>query len=89
MLKSPWQAARLMRKILEFEDIGAFRAAKRDCTGGVSTRVCQCTGMVAVHKLLYDDYKVDIKVVFQNTTTRVPALTVMSDRLQQTACSIH
>jgi hypothetical protein len=89
MFKYPWQAARIMRKILEVEDMGGFRVAKADCTGGVSTRVCQRAGMVAVHKLLYDEYKVDNKVVFQNTTTRVPALAVMSDRLQQTACSIH
>jgi hypothetical protein len=40
--------------------------------------------MVAVHNLLYDEYNVDNKVVFQNTTTRVPALTVMADRLQDT-----
>jgi hypothetical protein len=32
--------------------------------------------MVAVHKLLYDEYKVDNKVVFQNKLTKGPALTV-------------
>jgi hypothetical protein len=40
--------------------------------------------MMAVHKLLYDEYKVDNKVVFENTSTRVPALTVMAVRLQET-----
>jgi len=40
--------------------------------------------MVAVHKALYDEYKVDNKVVFQNTPTRSPALTVMAARLQDT-----
>jgi hypothetical protein len=34
--------------------------------------------MVGVHKLLYDQYKVDNKVVFQNTPTTVPALMVMA-----------
>jgi hypothetical protein len=73
-----------MRKFLEVGDMGGFKAAKRDCTGGVSTRVCQRAGMVAVQNLLYDEYKVDNKVVFQNTPTSVSALTVMSDRLQDT-----
>jgi hypothetical protein len=40
--------------------------------------------MVAVHKLLYDQYKVDNKVVFQNTPTRGPALTVMAAGLHDT-----
>jgi hypothetical protein len=34
--------------------------------------------MVAVHKLLYDQYKVCNKVVFQNTPTTVPAVTVVA-----------
>jgi hypothetical protein len=38
--------------------------------------------MMAVHKLLYDQYKVGNKVVFQNTPTRGPAMTVMAARLQ-------
>jgi hypothetical protein len=40
--------------------------------------------MVAVHKLLYDAYKVNNKVVFKNAPTRGPALTVMAARLQDT-----
>jgi len=59
-----------------------IRVATGDCTGAVSTRVCQSAGMVAEHKLLYDQYKVDKKVVFQNTPTTFPALTVMAARLQ-------
>ena len=46
---------------MEVGDLGGFRAAKGDCTGAMSTRVCQRAGMVAVHKLLYDQYKVDKK----------------------------
>jgi hypothetical protein len=55
-----------MWKILEFGALRCFSAARGDCTGTVSTRVCQRADMVAVHKLLYDEYKVDNKVVFQN-----------------------
>jgi hypothetical protein len=62
-----------MRKILEIGALRGFRVAKGDSTGAVSTRVCQRVGMMAVHKLLYDQYKVGNKVVFQNTPTRVPA----------------
>jgi len=65
----------------ENNPVGALRGirvAKGDCTGAVSARVCQRAGMVAVHKLLYDQYKVDNKVVFQNAPTTVPALTVMA-----------
>jgi hypothetical protein len=40
--------------------------------------------MMTVHKFLYDEYNVDKKVVFQNTPTRGPALTVMAARLQET-----
>ena len=58
--------------------------AKGDCTGAASTRVCQRAGMVGVHKLLCDEYKVDNKVVFQNTPSRCPALTVMAARLHDT-----
>jgi hypothetical protein len=35
--------------------------------------------MVAVHKLLYDEYKMDNKVVFQNTPTRDPVMTVIGE----------
>jgi hypothetical protein len=80
-----------MRTFLEVGDLCGFRTAKGDCTGTVSTRVSQRAGMVAVHKLLYDEYKMDNNVLFQNTPTRISALTVMAARLQdtQTACSIH
>jgi hypothetical protein len=80
-----------MRKILEIRDVSGFRAGERNSIGAMSTRICERAGMVAVHKLLYDEYKVDKKLVFQNTPTRVPDLTVMSARLQdtQTTCSIH
>ena len=61
-----------------------IRVAKGDCTGAVSTRVCQRAGIVAVYKLLYNKYKVGNKVVFQNTPTRGPALLVMAARLQDT-----
>jgi len=84
MFKSPGLAKRIMRKSLEVGALRGFRAAKGDCTGAVSTRVCQRAGMVAVHKLLYDEYKVDNKVVFKNTPTRDPALIVMAARLQDT-----
>jgi hypothetical protein len=55
-----------MWKILEFGALRSFRAARGDCTGTVSTRVCQRAGIEAVHKLQYDEYKLDNKVVFQN-----------------------
>jgi hypothetical protein len=48
----------------------------------VSTRVRQHAGMVVVHKLLYIKYKVNNKVVFQNTPTRGPAQVVMAAQLQ-------
>jgi hypothetical protein len=67
-----------MRKVLEFGALQLFRVSKGDCTGAVSTRVCQRAGMMAVHKLLYDRYKVGNKVVFQNTPTTGPDLTVMA-----------
>jgi hypothetical protein len=73
-----------MRKSLEFGAIRGFRAAKGDCTGPVSVHVCKRAGLVAVHKLLYDEYKMDNKVVFQNTSTRGPAMTVVAARLQDT-----
>jgi hypothetical protein len=40
--------------------------------------------MGTVHKLLYDEYKVNNKVVFKDTATRGPALTVMAAALQDT-----
>ena len=73
-----------MRKSLEVGALGGFKLAKGDCTGAASTRVCQRSGMVAVHKLLYDQYTVDNKVVFRNTPTRGPALTVMAALLHDT-----
>ena len=82
MFKSPGLALKIMTKSLEVGAVRGFKVAKGDCTGAVSTRVCQRAGMVAVHKLLYDEYKVDNKVVFQNTPTRGPALTVMAAQLQ-------
>jgi hypothetical protein len=81
---SPGLGLEIMRKSLEVGALRGFRAAKGDCTGAVSTRVCQRAGMVPVHKLLYDEYKVDGKVVFQNTPARGPALTVMAARLHNT-----
>ena len=69
MFKSPGLAVRIMRKYPEVAALRGFRAAKGARTGAVSTRFCQRAGMVAVHKLLYDKYKVDNKVVFQNTPT--------------------
>jgi len=63
--------------------------AKGDCTGAVSTRVCHRAGMVAVYKLMYDEYNVDNKVVFQNTPTTVPALAVMEARLQEMQPSVR
>jgi GNAT superfamily N-acetyltransferase len=77
-------AVKIMRKSLEFGAIRGFRAAKGDCTGPVSVHVCKRAGLVAVHKLLYDEYKMDNKVVFQNTSTRGPAMTVVAARLQDT-----
>jgi hypothetical protein len=71
-----------MRKSLEVGALQGFKVAKGDCTGAASTRVCQRAGMVAVHKMLYDEYRLDNKVVFQNTPTRGPALTVMAAQLQ-------
>jgi hypothetical protein len=84
MYKFQGLALTIMRKSLEVGALRWFKAVKGDCTGAVSTRVCQRAGMVAVHKLLYDVYKVDNKVVFQNTPTRRFALTVMAARLQDT-----
>jgi len=82
LFKSPGLAGKIMRKSLEVGATRGLKVAKGDCTGAVSTRVCQRAGMVAVHKLLYDEYKVDNKVIFQNTPTRGPALTVVAARLQ-------
>ena len=84
IFRSPGLAKKIMRKSLEFGAIRGFRAAKGDCTGPVSARICERAGLVAVHKLLYDEYKVNNKVVFQNTPTRGPALTVVAARLQDT-----
>jgi hypothetical protein len=61
---------RIIRKIMEFGALRGFKGSKGDCAGAVSTRVCQRAGMMAVHKLLYDQYEVCNKVVFQNTPTR-------------------
>jgi hypothetical protein len=61
IFKSSWLAVRIMRKILEFGDVGGFRAGKRNCIGAMSTRICERAGMVAVHRLLYDEYEVDKK----------------------------
>jgi hypothetical protein len=58
----------------------SFRAARGDCTGAVSTRVCQRADIQAVHKLQYDEYKVDNKVVFQNKQKK--KLTVMAAQVQ-------
>jgi hypothetical protein len=80
--KFPGLSLTIMRKSLEVGALRGFKAAKGDCTGAVSTRVCQRAGMVAVHKLLYDEYKVDNKVVFHNIPTRVPALMAMAAGLQ-------
>jgi len=77
IFKSPGLAVRI-KKFLEVGDLRVFRVAKGDCTGAASTRVCQRAGMLAMHKLLYDEYKMDKKVVFQNTPTTFPALTVMA-----------
>jgi len=77
IFKSPGLAVRI-KKILEVGALRVFRVTKGDCTGAASTRVCQRAGMVAAHNLLYDEYKVDNKVVFENTPTTVPALTVMA-----------
>jgi len=84
LFKSPGLGVKLIRKSLEVGAQRGFRVAKGDCTSPVSPRVCQRAGMVAVHKLLYDEYKVDNKVVYQNTPTRGPALTVVAARLQDT-----
>ena len=56
-------------KILEFRAMRCIRVATGDCTGAVSTPACERAGMVAVNRLLYDQYKEDNKVVFQNTPT--------------------
>jgi len=64
MFKSSVLVVRIMRTILEFGALRSFRAANGDCTGAVSTRVCQRASMVAVYNLLYDRYKVDKIVVF-------------------------
>jgi hypothetical protein len=81
IFKSSGLAVRILRKSLEVGALRGFKLAKGDCTGAASSRVCQRAGMVAVHKLLYDEYKVDNKVVFQNTP-RGPALTMMAARLE-------
>jgi hypothetical protein len=84
MFKTSGLVVRIMRTILEFASLRVFRAAKGDCTGAASTRVLHRLGMMTVHKLLYDQYKVDNKVVFQNKPRRIPFLTVMAARLQDT-----
>jgi hypothetical protein len=84
MFKSSGLFVRIMRTILEFGALRVFRAAKLDFTGAASTPVLQRLGMTTVHKLLYDQYKVDNKVVFRNKPRRIPALTVMAARLQDT-----
>jgi hypothetical protein len=83
-LKSSGLAERIMRRSLEVGALGGFKVAKGDCAGSASTWVCQRAGMAVVHKLLYDQYKVDNKVVFSDTPTRGPALTVMDALMHDT-----
>jgi hypothetical protein len=84
MLKSAGLAERIMRRSLEVGALGGFKVAKGECTGAASARLCQRAGMVAGHKLLYVQYKVDNKVVFRDTPTRGPALIVMAALLHDT-----
>lgn len=77
-------AVQLIRASLEAAAQRGFRAAKADCTSAMSAHICERAGMTTVHRLLYDEYKVDNKVVFKNTATRGPALTVMAALLQDT-----
>ncbi|XP_023715533.1 uncharacterized protein LOC111868792 isoform X1 [Cryptotermes secundus] len=77
-------AVQLIRASLEAAAQRGFRAAKADCTSSTSARICERAGMATVHKLLYDEYKLDNKVVFKDTATRGPALTVMAAALQDT-----
>lgn len=77
-------AVQLIRASLEAAALRGFQAAKADCTSATSARICERAGMSPIHKLLYDEYKVDNKVVFKNTATRGPALTVMAAALQDT-----
>jgi hypothetical protein len=74
----------LLRASLEAAAQHGFLAAKADCTSATSARICERVGMTTVHRLLYDEYKVGNKVVFKNTATRGPALTVMAALLQDT-----
>ena len=55
MFKTPGLAKRIMRIYPEVGAFGGFRAAKEDCTGAVSTCVCERAGMVAVRNLLYEE----------------------------------
>jgi hypothetical protein len=77
-------AVQLARASLELAALQGFQAAKADCTSALSAGVMVRAGMVPVHKLPYDEYKVDNKVVFKKTATRSPALTVVAARLQDT-----
>jgi hypothetical protein len=74
----------LIRASLEAAAQRGYLAAKADCTSATSARICERAGMWTVHKLLYDEYKMDNKVVFKDTATRGPALTVMAAALQDT-----
>jgi hypothetical protein len=67
-----------MRKSLEAGALRRLRVVKEDWTGAASACFYQRASMVAVRKLLYNDYKVVNEVVFQNTPTRAPALTEMA-----------
>ncbi|XP_069685497.1 uncharacterized protein [Periplaneta americana] len=75
-------AVKMVRASVELGARKGFRAAKADCTGPASARACEKAGMAPVHRLLYDEYKVKGEVVFRQTTTRGPALTVMAAKLQ-------
>jgi hypothetical protein len=74
----------MVRASLELAALKGYRAAKADCTSARSAGVVERAGMVPVHRLPYEEYKVGNKVVFKNTATRGPALTVMAARLQGT-----
>lgn len=75
-------ALKMARASLELGASQGFRAAKADCTSAASASIMGRTGMMPVHRLLYDEYKIDNRVVFKKTPIRGPALTVMAARLQ-------
>ena len=75
-------ATKLVQSSLELGARHDFELAKADCTGLASAAACKKAGMEEIHKLFYDNYKINNTVVFKSTPNRGSHLTVVACRLQ-------